>query len=660
MKNQSRLYKSIAICASVIAALAMLVPTVTSAVGSSASSNSNHNAASAPSAPSAPSTSSTRSSSTASSGSNEVKWKELKGRNLKWRYGDKEGRINFYELHLSPVDKNKPVNGNRLVGQNHNGVDCIFGDYKGDATGLVNQINTIVIDEDMTLSDAEQMFYNFAGLTKVTGLEHVKFNNLGNVSLQSMFSNCPNLETLEGIQNWDISNVTNTSNMFSYDKNLKNIDVSGWKTNNKTNMFAMFDHSGVESLNLKNWNFTQNKFKVFWGDDKGVTPGTALMYQNSGLRDLTLPTAEGNENVSGWPDGIWRMSGGESGIKPGENVILNYKRDKKSKYIRIVRDYIKVTFNRADYGSVTCVVDVLQGGNKTYYLNNTKLLNCVHNDSDNPSVSDDEENDKKISAKELGEKREELAKYAESIGLNYTAKLIRNSKSSSLSALKNLLKEAESSRSAPMTFDQIKAVLGINKKDTVVWDINKVAPYDFIAKNRKTGVYIPSNKSNSNSEIVRSTFEQFVPDDKVVNNTRLHAWFDATFTATIKNNKKPDKPRPCIPQIINPAPQPAPTPLPEPKQELKPDSTTDLGGFSGFGGRPAIPNKTPGQSKCICPNAQENKLNKSDDSSSDGVRRGYLITTGTAATCWIISSIAALFAGFFAGLAIATRKFAAR
>lgn len=785
MKNQSRLYKSIAICASVIAALAMLVPTVSSAVGSSASSNSNHNAASDSS--SATSTPSTRSSSSSSGSAvsssaqsrssdadpQPLNWTTDSNRNLKWGLSGANNSI----LHLQSDNPNDSVNASNLK-------DLVNNDrYKS--------VKKVVIDgNEFKINNANSMFFDFSSLESVEGLKKIEFvkKDKQAVNVSKMFYSCGNLLSLTGIENWNMENVEDASSMFAFCKNLKSIDLSKWQkvnisdasgmfkmcsnlesaklfaspsgkltkindmfnmswrgqtklssveglekfnTKNVTtmkemfyftsklkeingikdwdtlkaeDMEGMFQGSGVEVLDLSKWKF-QNKHVPEQGTDDTVHHSIGAMFNSVGLRDLSLPANKdeqpkvydytdpntaGNATydvldnrgnlskafISGLVPGIWRIFGGKTGKTPGENLISN---NGKQNVLRIARDYIKVTFNTTynnDY--IVCSVDALQGivpfkeGRNTRYRlkyyelhsgdSEAKFLNCHHEYRDDNFDKTDA--DKQSDAKDLSIKKEELAKYAESIGLSYTAKLIRNSKSSSLSALKNLLKEAESSRSAPMTFDQIKAVLGIDKKDTVVWDINKVAPYDFIARNIETGIYSPSNKSSSNSSFVRSKFEQFIPDDKVVKNTHLYAWVDATFTATIKNNKKPDKPRPCIPQIINPAPQPAPTPLPEPKQELKPDSTTDLGGFSGFGGRPAIPNKTPGQSKCICPNAQENKLNKSDDSSStntlDGVRRGYLITTGTAATCWIISSIAALFAGFFAGLAIATRKFAAR
>lgn len=590
-----------AICASAIVALAMLVPTVTSAVGLSAANNSNHNAASAPSSATSTRSSSSSSrfsrsssspdsdsSSEQSGNSNAVGWKPLSGRNLQWRYGDKKDGGNLCELHLSPVDKTKPVNGNHLLGQDYNGLEHIFSGYQSGSTGLANQIKTIVIDDDMDLSDAEGMFYDFEGVTKITGLQHIRFKGSNDVSLQSMFSKCIRLKELEGIQNWDISKVTNTSFMFTEDKNLKNIDLSGWKTNNKTNMFAMFYNSGVESLNLEKWNFSQDEFQVFYGGDK--SRATAGMFQNSGLRDITLPTDKKNENYSAFPDGIWRKSKGKSAVKPGENIdLVDNDYTSKTGYIRWVRDYIKVTFaskvgNAKDpNNTITCVADVLQG--KSYKLgDDKKFVNCTHKYtpgkdlqlSGNPANKDDD--------------REKLALQAEELGLTYTAERIRKSKNSSIDALKNLLKEADSARyKTARAFTEIKRSLGIVEGDTVKWQ-ELLTPIFVSANYRRGGnTLIMNGRSNYNGSIqIKDLLKDYVNpfdiQDKDIKNAFILAPCDVTFTANVTHKQKPTPPVPTPPApqpqptpapTPTPTPEPGPTPEPEPTPEPSPEPTPD-------------------------------------------------------------------------------------
>lgn len=574
MRNKSGIYKIVAICASVIAALAMLVPTVTSAVGLSAANNSNHNAASAPR-----SATSTRYTSDDSYGidaddikiENADSWGELKGRNLEYAVTN-----NFQVLHLKPKDSKNDVNGKLLIGNGSSDVDSIYYGYDGKAT-LINQIKIIVIDEDMTLSDASQMFYGFGGVQKIIGLQHMKFKGSNDVSLQSMFSKCISLRELEGIQNWDISKVNNTSFMFTDDKQLKNIDLSGWKTNNKTNMFAMFYNSGVESLNLEKWNFSQDKFQVFYGGKK--SRATAGMFQDSGLRDITLPTDKNNENYSTFPGGIWRKSKGKSAIKPGENIdLVANDYESKTGYIRWVRDYIKVTFDSKvgdaenPNNTITCIADVLQGKSHTLGKN-TEFVNCTHKYTPGKDLQLSGKPDDKVADKE------KLALQAEDLGLTYTAKLIRESKNSKIDVLKNLLKEADNSRyKSAMTFDEIRKSLGIVSDDTVKWQQLLTPIFDDVNFVNKKQIFIKNagfngnSKLNVNNDVLKDRANPLDIQDKNIKDAIMHALFDITFTANVTHKPKPKPPVPTPPA---PQPQPTPTPEPGPTPEPSPEPTPD-------------------------------------------------------------------------------------
>ncbi|MCF2487717.1 BspA family leucine-rich repeat surface protein [Dyadobacter sp. CY347] len=64
--------------------------------------------------------------------------------------------------------------------------------------------------------------------------------NLQNVtSMASMFSRCPSLRTVPGINNWDVSNVTNMQGMFYLASNF-NEPIGDWDVSNVTSMRAMF------------------------------------------------------------------------------------------------------------------------------------------------------------------------------------------------------------------------------------------------------------------------------------------------------------------------------------------------------------------------------------------------------------------------------------
>ncbi|MFW0902756.1 BspA family leucine-rich repeat surface protein [Gardnerella sp. Marseille-QA0894] len=640
VRNKSGIYKIVAICASVIASVTMTLPTITSAVGmigtsrtSSAISGASATKASKSDARSAGADSgraSAHSSTERSAGDNsygidadDIKienadsWGELKGRNLEYALTN-----NFQVLHLKPKDSKNDVNGKLLIGNGSSDVNSIYYGYDGKAT-LINQIKIIVIDEDMTLSAAMQMFYGFGSVQKIIGLEHIKFSNkLERVNAYSMFSKCENLRTLDGIKNWDMTNVKNVHSMFEYCKKLKKIDLSGWKnagiedtigmfrecssleevdifpstegklktieemffnchklssipgieewnTNNINDMYCAFYMTALKSLDLSKWFIPTAKVPKnpdYYSLPSENEPGYLGVVLNNTLRDLTYVGNFFPRRASG----VWRKSTGKSAQNPGENIELNHKT--RTNYMRIVRDYIEVKFeNKTDNTSLTCVADVLQGKDAKHNLSNTKFTNCKYEYS--PS------NDTSLTAADkLENAREMLSAYAENSGLTYIAKLIRNSKKSSVDALKNLLKEADTSRSKPvMNLDTIRKSLGIVSDDTVTWNVDesKLGNYikEVIDRNHTgTGVYYLVSDSEGAKEVTINNGSG-VPDSKISNH-ELVAWKDVTFTADVKHKPKPKPPVPPTPPTPpTPEPQPQPQPGPSPTPSPAPTPT---------------------------------------------------------------------------------------
>ena len=84
-------------------------------------------------------------------------------------------------------------------------------------------------------------------------------------SLSDMFSDCLYLATINGITEWDTSNVTDMANMFFGCTSLKSLDLSNFDTSNVTNMIGMFNscHS-LESIDLSSFNNTSNVADISW------------------------------------------------------------------------------------------------------------------------------------------------------------------------------------------------------------------------------------------------------------------------------------------------------------------------------------------------------------------------------------------------------------
>ena len=84
-------------------------------------------------------------------------------------------------------------------------------------------------------------FALFAGYFSAEKLNiKCEFDTSGVTDMSNMFSYCRNLVNID-VRGFDTSQVTNMSSMFSYCRNLVNIDVSGFDTSQVTNMCGMFD-----------------------------------------------------------------------------------------------------------------------------------------------------------------------------------------------------------------------------------------------------------------------------------------------------------------------------------------------------------------------------------------------------------------------------------
>ena len=99
------------------------------------------------------------------------------------------------------------------------------------------------------------MFGSCENLANINGLTNW---NISNVSFMTqMFAGCSSLENVDALINWNTSNVTTMENMFYDDTNLTNVNgLVNWNTSNVTNMsYMFFNCSSLTNVNgLVNWN----------------------------------------------------------------------------------------------------------------------------------------------------------------------------------------------------------------------------------------------------------------------------------------------------------------------------------------------------------------------------------------------------------------------
>ena len=90
-----------------------------------------------------------------------------------------------------------------------------------------------------SVTNMTEMFADNGYSFNMSGLDTISVTNM-----TGMFSN--NSGLIDGINSWDVSNVTNMSNMFRHASLSQNVNLSNWITSNVTNFSGMFSDTGNE------------------------------------------------------------------------------------------------------------------------------------------------------------------------------------------------------------------------------------------------------------------------------------------------------------------------------------------------------------------------------------------------------------------------------
>ena len=115
------------------------------------------------------------------------------------------------------------------------------------------------------------MFSQCSKLKKIIGIENLDVSKLENAD--SMFSYCENLVELD-LTNWNPILLKTAWNMFSYCSNLKIIkNVENWQLPNIQDAAYMFYKCTKLDVDLSNWDLTKikNSLKAGIIDDSGIT-----------------------------------------------------------------------------------------------------------------------------------------------------------------------------------------------------------------------------------------------------------------------------------------------------------------------------------------------------------------------------------------------------
>jgi surface protein len=145
--------------------------------------------------------------------------------------------------------------------------------------------------------------YMFKGCNnlRLTGVTDT-INLNGVTSLQEMFYGCSSITTVNNMNSWDVSNISNMSGMFNQ-ATFFNQNIGGWNVSSVTNMSFTFSNAANFNQNIGSWNVSSvtNMFAML--------AGTSFFNQDISGWDTSLVTdmlgmfagaSSFNQDLSGW------------------------------------------------------------------------------------------------------------------------------------------------------------------------------------------------------------------------------------------------------------------------------------------------------------------------------------------------------------------------
>ena len=168
------------------------------------------------------------------------------------------------------------------------------------STNLDNtfQRNTTLTNLDansLDTSSVTSMQNTFNSATKLSSLTGVSDWNVSNVtSMVAAFHSTQSLTSLTGLENWDVQKVTNMSNIFNEQGSTNVLDISAlsnWKTSSLQNLNTAFANNNFTNLHgLENWDVSHvtNMGKIFMGNDKLIDLSALANWDTSNVTDLSM------------------------------------------------------------------------------------------------------------------------------------------------------------------------------------------------------------------------------------------------------------------------------------------------------------------------------------------------------------------------------------
>lgn len=156
-------------------------------------------------------------------------------------------------------------------------------------SSLSSNIEIIRNIQNIKIVKPNSYFKAFKGLNKLKLIEGIENFDLTNVSaLSNLFKGCSSITSLD-LSGWDVSNVTDMNNMFNGTKITDFSFINNWNPKSLTYVQGMFsENSSLESITLPNW------FK-----NPTINNVGSLFYRCTKLKEIHNFDWKGHLNLSG-------------------------------------------------------------------------------------------------------------------------------------------------------------------------------------------------------------------------------------------------------------------------------------------------------------------------------------------------------------------------
>lgn len=129
-----------------------------------------------------------------------------------------------------------------LSGLKFEGLACMFADAE--------KLTTIVGLDKIDISECTDMSRMFYKCSSLTTLDLSNWDTSKATNMSQMFYGCNKLQTIVGLENWDVSNVETFTQIF-VNTGLTSVNLSNWDTSNCKSFQSMFEScTSLETANL--------------------------------------------------------------------------------------------------------------------------------------------------------------------------------------------------------------------------------------------------------------------------------------------------------------------------------------------------------------------------------------------------------------------------